>query len=258
MSMIPHRPGTFSWLDLAAHDRAAAERFYTALFGWTARADQFGPHEDDVYVMLRKDGRDAAALYAMDAAQKSLCVPPAWLCYVTVASADAAAARARELGASLMADAFDVMELGRMALITDPGGAVLALWEPRSHAGAGITGEPGSLCWTELSTRDTAAASRFYAGLFGWESRPADDPSRTVFTNGGEPAASMAALPGDAEGGPSYWLPWFAVDDVDASAARARELGATVEAGPRDVPGMGRIARIRDPQGAPFGIMRRA
>ena len=255
--MTTHRPGTFSWIDLAAHDLDAAERYYTQLFGWTADRMPFGPGENDIYVMLRKDGRDAAAMYTMDPMQKAQGMPSAWLSYVTVESADAAAAKARELGATIMADAFDVMDVGRMALIGDPTGVLFAVWQPGRHVGAGIKDDPGSLCWNELATRDMDRAVQFYSGLFGWTPVPFEDSPQpyTMMMLGEAPAGGVYSMSADMPF-PPHWAPYFAVEDTDASVARSDELGGTTVMPPHDIPGIGRFAMLRDPQGAVFYIIR--
>ena len=256
--MTAHRPGTFSWADLAAHDVDVAERFYTQLFGWTADRMQFGPDASDVYVMLRKHGRDAAALYAMDPTQKAQGMPSAWLSYVTVESADEAASRARALGGTVLADAFDVMDVGRMALIGDPAGAMFAAWEPGKHVGAGVMIEPGSLCWNDLATRDVEQATRFYGALFGWTAEPVQGTPQPylMLRNGDAPAGGgIFAMPPEMAGTPPHWAPYFAVEDADAAVRRAQELGATVGMPPHDLPDVGRFAMLRDPQGAEFYVI---
>lgn len=256
--MTAYRPGTFSWADLAAHDPRTAERFYTALFGWTARHDRFGPADDDVYVMLQKEGRDVAALYHMDPTQVAQGIPSAWLSYVAVDDAARAAARARELGGVVISDAFDVMDYGRMALVADPGGALFALWQAGAHVGAGVKDEAGTMCWNELATGDTARAADFYGGLFGWtaEAFGGAEMPYTIFLNGGEQAGGMYALTPEMDMPPS-WTPYFATDDADEAARRAAELGAEVLMGPRDI-SIGRFALLRDPQGATFYVFRAA
>jgi predicted enzyme related to lactoylglutathione lyase len=255
--MTAYAPGAFCWADLAAHDTRAAERFYTALFGWTARHTRFGPGVDEVYVMLQKDGRDAAALYRMDPTQQSQGVPSSWLSYVAVESAAAAAERARGLGGVVLADAFEVMDFGTMALAADPAGAVLALWQAGKHAGAGIRDEPGALCWHELGAHDPERAASFYAGLFGWTataSEGAEGPY-TVFMNGEAQAGGMFTItPGMGEM-PVAWTPYFAVEDADEAARRAEALGGTVLHPPHDLP-VGRWSMLRDPQGALFNVIR--
>lgn len=258
--MTAYRPGTFSWTDLAAHDVDVAERFYTQLFGWTADRQQFGPAPEDVYIMLRKDGRDAAAMYAMDPAQKAQGMPSAWLSYVTVESADETAARARMIGGTVLADAFEVMDAGRMALIGDPAGALFAAWEPMRHVGVGIRDEPGSLCWNELATRDMERAVEFYGALFGWTPAPfADSPvPYTMMMNGETPVGGIFTMPAHMEGMPPHWAPYFSVDDTDETLRRSGELGGTTLMPPDEVPGVGRLAGVRDPQGALFYVLRAA
>jgi len=250
-------PGHFCWIDLGAHDAQAAKRFYTALFGWTADDQQYGPAETDIYTTYQLDGRKVAASYPMDADQKAMGMPSSWLSYVAVADADASAARAKELGASILAEPFDVMEHGRMALVQDPGGALFALWQARTHPGVDVRGEPGSLGWNELATQDPAKARDFYPALFGWRTDVMNvGMEYTVFLDDRGPLAGAYGLTPEMEGMPPCWLPYFAVEDADASAAKAASLGGTVLKEPADIPGVGRFAMIRDPQGAMFYVMR--
>lgn len=252
-----HAPGTFCWIDLGAHDAAAARRFYTAMFGWTAVESQYGPAEGDIYTTYELDGKKVAASYPMDQNQKEMGIPSAWLSYVAVESADASAARAKELGASLPAEPFDVMQFGRMAMVQDPAGALFALWQAGTHPGIDVRSVPGSLAWNELATKDLAAARAFYPALFGWRAETMDvGMAYTQFLNDAGPLAGAYAITPEMEGMPPCWLPYFAVDDADAAAAKAASLGATVMKGPDDIPNVGRFAMIRDPQGAMFYIIK--
>ncbi|HEV7590075.1 MAG TPA: VOC family protein [Longimicrobium sp.] len=258
MTDTPTRaPGNFCWIDLGAHDARAAKDFYTAFFGWTAVDSQYGAAETDVYTMYKLGGRDVAASYAMDANQKAMGMPSSWLSYVAVDDADASAARAKELGASLLAEPFDVMQVGRMALVQDPTGALFALWQAGTHQGVGVRGEPGSLGWNELATNDAARAREFYTALFGWRADVMNvGMEYTLFNGDTGPLAGAYALTPEMEGMPVCWLPYFAVEDPDAMAVKATSLGATVMKEPADIPGIGRFAMIRDPQGAMLYIMR--
>ena len=249
-----HAPGTFCWLDLAAHDNDGAKAFYMALFGWTVEDMKYGDGPDEVYSMFKHGGRDVAASYTMDATQKSQGAPPAWLSYVCVESADRSAARAAELGATVLAEPFDVMDVGRMALAADPTGAMFALWEPGRHPGVGVRDEVGALCWTELATPDVGRARDFYTGLFGWGTRTMEGTMPyTIFTQGEDVpgVGGMFGLTPEIQLPPS-WLPYFAVEDADATGERAKELGGTVLMGPHDIPNVGRFVLLRDPQGAIF------
>src|SRR3954468_24670273 len=131
-----HPPGTFCWIELSTSDAAAAKAFYTELFGWTPVEV---PIPGGVYYRLQKNGRDAAALFQNP-------VPPAWLLYLSVTSADESASKVTSLGGKQLQPAFDVMDLGRMALVQDPAGATFALWEPRKNPGIGVQDEPGTFC----------------------------------------------------------------------------------------------------------------
>lgn len=252
-----HEPGTFCWIELAADDAAAAKRFYAGLFGWTPEDSKYGEGEADVYTTYNLHGRKAAASYGMDAGQRQMGIPSHWLPYVCVERADDAAARVRELGGTVLAGPFDVMEHGRMAMVQDPGGAAFALWEPKRHPGVGVYGETGALGWTELATNDPDAARAFYGALFGWTAAEEDvGMPYTIFSRDGQMVGGMYRLTPEMAGMPPSWSPYFVVDDADASADRARELGAEILLPPTDIPGTGRFALIRDPQGAMFNLIR--
>jgi uncharacterized protein len=243
-----HPPGTFSWTDLATSDPDDAKRFYTGLFGWEFE-DQPIPGDGGVYTTLRKDGKDVAALFKGGEG-----MPTFWGSYVTVESADSTAARVTELGGTLMMEPFDVMDVGRMATIQDPTGAVVSAWEPHGSIGANLVNVPGALTLNQLNTTDPQAAERFYTELFGWRTEQVaegETPYWGIYLgdrlNGG-----MMRLPPDV-GAPSHWLSYFGTADVDGDAGRLGELGGQVTLPPMDVPG-GRILVARDPQGAFFGL----
>ena len=248
-----HEPGSFSWVELATTDTAAAKKFYGALFGWTFVDTPAGP--DMVYTRFQVGEKDVAAAYPQQKEQRDHGVPPNWMSYVTVERADAAAAKARELGGTLMMEPFDVMEHGRMAVLQDPAGAVLSLWEPRKHIGVQVRDEPNTLCWNELYTRDTARASAFYTGLFGWKAKT--DPGGYTEWHRADGAAVGGMIAIDPQWGPvpPHWLPYFMVNDCDASLGRATELGGRTVMPPRDIPKVGRFAMVADPQGAAFAII---
>jgi uncharacterized protein len=236
-----HAPGTFSWTDLSTPDPDGAKAFYVGLFGWEAQ-DNAIP-EGGVYTMLRKDGLDVAALSA--ARQEG--VPPFWNVYVTVQDADAAAARATQLGGTALAEPFDVMEAGRMAVLADPQGAVFSVWQPRESIGARLVNDPGSLTMTQLNAADRDAARAFYEGLFGWRfEQVSPQPPYWSILNGDRLNAGMMDLPPGAEA-PSHWLVYFTVEDADAATARIRELGGEVVVPPAPIPA-GRFVVARDPR----------
>jgi uncharacterized protein len=248
-----HEPGTFSWVELATTDASGAKAFYTALFGWTFVDSPAGP--DMVYTRFQMRGRDVGACYAQPKEQRDHGVPPNWMSYVTVASADASAAQARKLGGKVLMEPFDVMQHGRMTIVQDPTGAALSLWEPRQHIGVEVRDEPGALCWNELYTRDTGRAEAFYIGLFGW--RPKRDPGGyTEWHRGATAVGGMIAIEPERGEVPPHWMPYFMVADCDASLARAVELGGKPLSPALDVEKVGRFAMVRDPQGAAFSIIK--
>ncbi|MGZ6313966.1 MAG: VOC family protein, partial [Candidatus Limnocylindrales bacterium] len=161
-----YAPGTFSWTDLTTTDQDAAKEFYSALFGWEAIDNPVG--NGIVYSTMTLDGKNVAAISPQPQQQRDAGVPPTWNSYVTVQSADDALARARELGATVHADAFDVLDVGRMGVVQDPQGAYFLVWEPKSHIGASLVNVPGALSWNELASPDPEASAGFYGALFGW------------------------------------------------------------------------------------------
>ena len=148
-----HAPGTFCWPELATTDQKGGVAFYRALLGWDVIEQPIGPA--DVYSMFTLRGLEVAAASTMQADERQLGVPPHWNAYVAVADADQSAKRAQELGGKVLAPAFDVMDAGRMAVLQDPQGAVISVWQAKRHIGAKVLREPGALGWTELLTNDT-------------------------------------------------------------------------------------------------------
>jgi uncharacterized protein len=254
-----HEPGSFCWIELAATDQNAAKGFYASLFGWKSNDFPMGPN--DVYTMFEIDGRHTGAAYTLRPEQRAQGVPPHWMLYVAVASADEAAASAARLGGKVLAPAFDVYDVGRMAVLADPTGAVFSVWQAKQHTGTGITGVPGTLCWADLSTNDPERAKPFYESLFGWKITPGADEDATGYLHiknretfiGGIPPASFR----DPHV-PPHWLIYIQVSDVDAGAAKAKELGAKLHLPPMTMENVGRWSVIADPQGAAFAIFKEA
>lgn len=246
-------PGTPSWVDLITSDAEGAKAFYTGLFGWDAIDQPAGP--DMVYTMLNKGGSAAAALFQMAPEMQESGMPSAWQTYITVADVDEATLRAKELGATVVMEPFAVYEAGRMATIQDPVGAMVSLWQPIGHIGCEVVNEPSALTWNELVTRDVDGARAFYEGMFGWQGE-ADERGYVAYVNevGDESvyAAGIFKMTDDFPPEvPSYWTPYFWVDDVEQMREKLIELGGTpitdlMPAGP------GRFIVGQDPQGASF------
>src|SRR6185503_17127296 len=223
--IVAYKPGTFCWVELGTSDGEAAKKFYTQLFNWDFTDHPMGPA--GVYTMLTQNGKDVAALYQLTPDMTSAGVPPHWMSYVSVTSADESAAKAKELGATLMKEPFDVQDVGRMAVIQDPTGAVFALWQAGTHKGAAVVNVPNSFCWNELATPDTTKAGDFYTGLFGWGKKVQEmgPMTYTSFLNDERPAGGMYAPTPDMGEVTPNWLVYFAVDDADAKHKKASELG---------------------------------
>ncbi len=243
-----YEPGAFSWVDLATDDVDAAKGFYAKLLGWEYDDNDMG--EGGAYSMAKVDGRYVGALFQTDG-------PPRWNSYITVESADDAAEKAKENGAEIVAEPFDVSDAGRMTVVQDPSGAVVSLWEARDRAGADLVNAPGALSWNDLMTHDVATASAFYCELFGWEvaevqGAPGD---RLVIRNGDRMNGGMATIPEEAGAEvPPHWLPYFAVEDVDRSIEAAEEAGGAKMVDAIDVPA-GRFAVLADPRGTVFAVV---
>jgi len=272
---MPERDGYMAgvpcWVDTSQPDQEAAVAFYSGLFGWEFE-DMMPPGSPGRYFAARLRGGDVAAVGSVPEG-----APPVatWNTYIWVDSADEAAAKISAAGGRTLVAPFDVMDAGRMGVFSDPEGAVFNVWQARAHRGARIVNEPGSLNFNGLNTRDAEGARAFYGAVFGWETRtfagafeawtlPAygdqlerDRPGlRAEMAEMGvagfeEVVASLNPIGADQEGVPAHWSVTFAVDDADATAAKATELGGRVLVPPFDAPWV-RMSVIADPQGATF------
>jgi predicted enzyme related to lactoylglutathione lyase len=243
--------GTFCWVDLATPDQDGAKAFYGGLLGWEFDDQPVG--EGAVYSLATKDGKQVAAISPQPQQQRDAGAPAMWNSYVAVDDADAVAAKAGELGATVHAPPFDVMEVGRMAVIQDPQGAFFEIWQAKSHIGAQLVNAPGALCWNELASTDLKASAKFYGDLFGWEITPLEQmpDDYMVISNKGRSNGGIGVL--RAEGQPPQWLVYFAVEGLDAATEEAKELGGSVGMGPVDMGAM-RFAITLDPKGTPFAL----
>jgi predicted enzyme related to lactoylglutathione lyase len=243
-----YTPGTFNWVDLNTDDQEGAKAFYGALLKWQYEDIPIG--EGMVYSMAKIDGHSVAALGPLQGEG----MPPHWNCYVSVEDADASAARAAELGATLLAEPFDVFEAGRMAAFADPQGAVLSVWQAKDNIGAGLVNAPGALSWNDLITPDVEASAAFYSALFGWEISEVEGSQGQYWSivNAGRPNGGLMPMP---PGGHPAWNLYFACEDVDATVAQAGELGARTIMPATDVPNGGRFAILGDPSNAVFSVV---
>jgi predicted enzyme related to lactoylglutathione lyase len=248
-----YAPGTPCWVDLGTPDVDAAAKFYGGLFGWEVPAAE-NVENTGGYRRATLGGADVAGMMPLMQEEQ----PPAWTTYVSVADADATAAAAREAGGSVIAEPMDVMDLGRMAIFTDPTGAVIGIWQPGTFAGAGLVNEDGSFGWNELGTRDPEAAKAFYGSVFGWDVKELDMGEMGTYVEwqvGGNRVGGMMDVTGRLpDEVPAHWMTYFGVGNADAQVEKVKELGGSVAFGPMDIE-PGRFAIVQDPSGASFAIM---
>jgi predicted enzyme related to lactoylglutathione lyase len=265
-------PGVPCWVDTSQPDPEAAVAFYSGLFGWDCE-DTMPPQAPGHYFIARLRGGDVAAISSAPEGG-----PPnaAWNTYVWVESADEAAQKAVDAGGRVVMEPFDVMDAGRMAVLADPEGAALCVWQAKRHRGAQVVNEPGSLNFNGLNTHDPEGARSFYRSVFGWEAlglgggaemwrlpgygdflEQRDPAIRERMAEGGAPqgfedvVATLNPIAEDQPDVPAHWSVTFAVEDADATAKRAAELGGQVVVPPFDAPWV-RMTVIADPQGATF------
>ncbi len=265
-------PGVPCWVDTSQPDPEAATAFYGGLFGWDFK-DTMPPNSDGKYFIASLRGGSVAAVGSQPEGG-----PPTatWNTYVWVDSADEATTKARDAGGRVVTDPFDVFDAGRMAVLSDPEGAAFCVWQAMQHKGAQVVNEPGSLNFNGLNIRNVEGAQSFYGSLFGWETlslggdaqmwrlpgygaflEKSDPGLRERMAGSGAPAgfedvvATLNPIADDQPDTPPHWSVTFAVDDADATAAKATELGGQVTVAPFDAPWV-RMAVISDPQGATF------
>ncbi|MGW8783055.1 VOC family protein [Streptomyces sp. NPDC055796] len=253
----PYQAGTPCWIDLMVPDQQAALDFYGDLFGWQG---EIGPAETGGYSVCTLKGKPVAGIMRAsnpDGSVPDPMPPTVWTTYLATDGIDSTLKSVTDAGGSVMMGPMDVMDLGRMAVVTDPTGAVVGLWQYGTFPGAGIVNEHGALIWNELSTGDTAAAAAFYSAVLPVSTAKSDMPGAegyTEFKVGGRAVGGMMDLSALPPGVPPHWLPYFAVDDVDGIQAAAVRAGGAVKAPAFDMPA-GRMAILADPQGGTFAVI---
>ena len=265
-------PGVPCWVDTSQPDPEAAVDFYSGVFGWEFE-DVMPAGSEGKYFIARLNGGDVAAVGSI---RESAPPTAMWNTYVWVDSADETASKVRDAGGGVVMEPFDVMDFGRIAVFTDPEGAAFCVWQAKEHKGAKVVNEPGSLNFNDLNTRDVDGAKSFYGSVFGWETLELEGgfrmwtlPGYGDFLERGDPdlrkrvadfdgptgfedvVASINSIADDQPDVPAHWGVTFAVDDADATAKKAGELGGNVVVPPFDAPWV-RMTVITDPQGATF------
>lgn len=265
--MTEHAFSTFSWVDVSSTDANGAKAFYGGLFGWEfvdiTAADMMGekltpdlPGDIVMYTMCSLQGKLVCGL----SQTVSPDIPTVWNAYVNVEDADAAVARAQELGGSADMDVIDIADSGRMAFIKDPVGGMCGIWQARNHKGVEVKGEPDTFTWAEHNTRDCGTATGFYSVLFDWQagSNP-QAPDYTLFHRAGTDANDLTAglremdprWPSDI---PPTWVVYFRVANLDAKVQSVKDLGGSVMMEPEPFP-FGCFCWAMDPQQGAFIIV---
>lgn len=254
--------GRFVWYDLMTTDKGAAEAFYPKVTGWGTQLWDGGSDEMPPYTMWTAGDRPIGGVNHLPEAARAEGARPHWIAYVEVDDVDDTLSRAESKGASVVMQATDMPGVGRMAVFTDPQGAMLAIFTPESHTPA-HDGDyaPGDVSWHELATTDSQAAWEFYRDLFGWERTRSHEMGEggayDMFGTDGLELGGMFVKP-DEMPGPPTWVYYAIVDDLDASVAAVVDGGGTVVVEPMEVPGGDRIAQFVDPQGAFFALHEKA
>ncbi|OON75111.1 VOC family protein [Streptomyces tsukubensis] len=245
-------PGTPCWVSLMAHRPEASQAFYGALFGWEF---QPGPQQLGPYVRALLDGHEVAGIGQLPEGRE---LPIAWTPYLASDDVNVTAETIRHCGGTVGVGPLDAAEAGRMAIASDPAGAVFGVWQAAAHLGAALTGVPGAQAWNELVTRESASVSAFYRAVFGFrtEAEVSADLDYVTLLLDEKPMAAVHGVgnsPSYGQG--SRWMTYFAVADVERAVERVGGLGGHLVTPPRDT-AHGRIATVADPEGAVFTVIR--
>jgi predicted enzyme related to lactoylglutathione lyase len=261
-----YQAGVPCWVASVHPDPENAVAFYTELFGWEAE-ETMGTNSPGKYYLCRLRGRDVAAV----GSQRGGGAPPVpvWGTYIWVESADDTVAKVTDAGGSVIVEPFDLLDAARMAVVADPAGAVFGVWQPAEHRGARLVNEPGAWSMSQLNTYDPDGSKAFYGAVFGWETDTFDLGEGEIMLwrlpgyVGGEPEQPVSRevvgvmLPMSGGRSPedeaAHWSVDFWVDDVDAAADKAAELGGEAVVSPMDT-SVGKTAVLADPQGAVFSV----
>ena len=247
------RPGAPCWIDLMTSNPERAQSFYATLFGWTYEAVDQETHGG--YITASKDGQPVAGIMKNDGEGG---YPDGWTTFLRVEDLEAVVASAPGHGGKVLMGPLDVPEQGRMAMLLDPAGASVGLWQFGGRAGFRLHGEPGAPAWHELNARHFAETLAFYRDVLGWDASLMSDTDEFRYaTLGTGEEASAGILDATAflhSGYPAAWQVYFQVDDTELAITQALGLGASVIDPPQDSP-FGTVASLSDPTGSSFKLI---
>ncbi len=250
-----HNPGDFCWAEVGTIGVKKTKAFYSELFGW--KYDD-RPAGEFTYTIARLKDKDVCGMYELPAQMKEMGIPAHWMSYVAVLNTDPVCEKAKQLGAKVLQGPFDVMDVGRMAVLQDPTGATFSIWQAKQHKGAQIMAEAGTPCWFELTTKGVEKAEKFYRDLFGWKSKKGgfEGDVYLEIIGSSQPMGGMRELKPEHGPVPPHWMIYFTVNDCDGDAKRAAQLGGKVVVPPMSIPTVGRFSVLADPAGATFAIIK--
>jgi predicted enzyme related to lactoylglutathione lyase len=246
----PWPEGTPCWVDLAVEDFTQGQKFYSELLGWEVPE---GHPDFGGYSTCSKDGRNVAGLSPKMAPEQ----PSVWTTYLAVADLELTVAKVRKQGGAVVADPMTIADMGRMAVVADPAGAVVGLWEAGGHTGFQLTDEPGALTWCENLSRGWRQNKKFYAQIFGWSYDDMSDGGfkYATFKVGDQVAGGIGQMGDDWPSGiPSHWNIYFKVEDMAAATEHVKDLDGAVVRDPWETP-FGTMAAVADNHGATFMLM---
>lgn len=256
-SIVEPRLNSFCWAELAANNASVVKPFYTGLLGWTYVEEEM-PEGMGSYITIMVNDMPAGAMFSMPAEMKNMNIPAHWGSYIRVADLDGTVKKAQELGATIIKSPMDVFDAGRMAVVKDPCGAVVSLWQKTNHAGAPVQEhEVGTCCWNELLVHDPKRAVEFYGQLLGWKNSPSEFDGKVYYsmtTSDNVPVGGIMQITDDMGACPPHWGVYFTVADINKAIDYVKKNNGTVFFGPHDVHGMGQFAVCQDPDGAWFSV----
>jgi predicted enzyme related to lactoylglutathione lyase len=243
--------GAPCWIDVMSSDAEATRSFYSRLFGWTAleSSAEFGG-----YFMFARDGVPiAGGMPAPDGQPAS----GYWSVYLASENAEKTVEAATGAGAQVLVAPVAVGDLGTMAVLLDPTGAQIGVWQPGTFGGFRVLGEPGAPAWFELVTRDYDRAVAFYREVFARDVEVMSDTAEFRYTTIGSGRDAVAGIMDASHTGADeqpHWSVYFSVDDTDATVRKAVEIGGRAVGEAMDTP-YGRMAVLTDPAGTTFSVM---